>query len=185
MRWISDRHSDVTALVMREDTGHRFAGGAWRGLAGTWLVTVGTLMCVSPGCHMVVNPFHDEMASVAAVTTASSRGVREAGVSPREIKPLGEVKAVPAVDGTVTHGPLYFEGPLEDKGSEDGKFAWTSEDFVHPVWWRGRFLVNVALFPISVLVTPPWAVMASDGELSHRALGTDRDAERLSETPSG
>jgi hypothetical protein len=31
--------------------------------------------------------------------------------------------------------------------------------------------------PVSLIVTPPWTVMESDGELSEQALGYDHDAQ--------
>jgi hypothetical protein len=82
------------------------------------------------------------------------------------------------MDGTVTHGPLFFEDGFEDQGSEDGQFAWTGEDYLQMFYWRGRFLVNALCFPVSAVVTPPWVVMASDGEPSRRIAGLNHDAAR-------
>ena len=91
------------------------------------------------------------------------------------------VTQVPVQDGTVLHLPLYFEDPFEDKGSEDGRFAWTGEDYFQILYWRGRFLLNAVAFPISATVTPPWVVMESDGRLSRQILWKDHDATRWQE----
>ena len=130
------------------------------------------------GCELMVNPFTDELASQRAVTTASVDGARAAKVTPTVLRRSYEQMSVWAEDGAVTHGPLYFEDLFEDRGSEDNRFAWTAEDYLQLFYWRGRFLVNGALFPLSAVVTPPWTVMASDGELGRRTLGMDHDARR-------
>jgi len=134
---------------------------------------------VLSGCQLVQNPFADELASQRGVTTPSVDAVREAAVKPTAVQAHGEAKTLPMTDGSVTHGPLYFEGPFEDKGSDDGKFAWTGEDYLWMFSWRGRFLLNAVAFPVSAVVTPPWTVMVSDGRPSPRAFGEQHDAERL------
>jgi hypothetical protein len=135
------------------------------------------------GCQLMVNPFRDELAGRQEMTTASVEGARAAKTTPtvrqRDYAPF-ELHA--EGDG-VTHGPLYFEDPFEDKGSEDGRFAWTGEDYLQFVYWRGRFLLNTLFFPVSAVVTPPWTVMESDGRVSREALGWDHDAERWVEPP--
>jgi len=129
----------------------------------------------------MVNPFHDELAGQQAVTTASVEGARAAKTTPTvRQRDYPTVELRPEAEG-VTHGPLYFEDPFEDKGSEDGRFAWTGEDYLQMFYWRGRFLLNTFFFPVSAVVTPPWTIMESDGRLSRQALGYDHDAERAAE----
>jgi len=130
------------------------------------------------GCQLIVNPFADEFANRPAVVTPSVRVAREARVEPVVLRRPCSPIEVTVVDGAVTHGPLYFEDPFEDKGSEDGRFAWTGEDYLYLLYGPGRFSLNSLLFPVSAMVTPPWVVMASDGHLSRQALGMDHDAER-------
>lgn len=133
------------------------------------------------GCALMVSPFSDEFASEAAVTTPSVEGVAaaEAG-SPSDLRrPYADMVAR-TEDGGVTHGPLYFEDPFEDKGSQDGCYKWTGEDYVYFLYSRARFLINGIFLPVSAIVTPPWTVMVSDGRLSPQALGLDHDAQRLS-----
>jgi hypothetical protein len=136
------------------------------------------------GCQLMVNPFKDELVGPPSATTASVDGVRAANAAP-SVRQRGYAPVeIHAESGAVTHGPLYFEDPYEEKGSADGQFAWTREDYFQAAYWRGRFLVNVLLFPISAIVTPPWTVMESDGRLSRQALGMDHDAQRAAEASS-
>jgi hypothetical protein len=132
----------------------------------------------------MVNPFHDELAGPQAMTTPSVEGARAATTAP-SLRQRGYAPVeIHAETGAVTHGPLYFEDPYEEKGSEDGQFAWTGEDYFQTAYGRGRFLVNVLLFPISAIVTPPWTVMESDGHLRRQALGMDHDVQRAAEASS-
>src|SRR5262245_42455760 len=128
------------------------------------------------GCTLLVHPFRDELANEPPVTTASVETARSSQAT-RSV----QVREWPAEElysqnGAVRHHPLYFEDSFEDKASDDGKFAWTWEDYYQVFAWRGRFLLNTIAFPVSVVVTPPWTVMESDGVLSRQALGWNHDA---------
>ncbi len=144
--------------------------------AGTWLLL--------PGCQLMVRPFHDEfVVHPVSSTTASVDGIRAADTHP-VIRERGHAQTLRrSEDGTVTHGPLYFEDPYEGTGSDDGQFAWTGEDYFQIPYWRARFLLNAIAFPVSAVVTPPWTVMESDGRLSRRAWGEDHDAQRCVDRP--
>jgi hypothetical protein len=87
-------------------------------------------------------------------------------------------QSVEPSDGTVTHWPLWYEDPFEDKGSEDGEFKWTAEEAVAFPYGLARFILNTMGLPVSMVVLPPWTVMCSEGRLSRQALGFDHDAER-------
>lgn len=130
------------------------------------------------GCKLGQKPFTDELADQRSVTTPSVDAVRAASVQPSAFETHGEAKTLPMTDGSVTHGPLYFEDPYEDTGSNDGKFAWSGEDYLWMFYWRGRYLVNAVAFPVSAVVSPPWTVMVSDGSPSPRAFGEQHDAVR-------
>lgn len=130
------------------------------------------------GCTLLVHPFRDELANEPPVTTASVETVQNSKATRSVQQRDWPAEELYAQNGAVQHHPLYFEDPYEDKGSDDGKFAWTYEDYVQLFYWRGRFLLNTILFPVSVAVTPPWTVMESDGVLSRQALRWDHDAER-------
>ena len=130
------------------------------------------------GCHMMVDPFADELAGQNAVTTASLEGIRASGATPIVHAIDGDAFEVFTKDGSISHGPLYFEDSYAGDGSEDGQFAWTGQDYLHiPVEW-GRSILNAVFFPISALDTPPWKAMVSDGYPSRCVWGTHYDAKR-------
>lgn len=133
---------------------------------------------LAAGCRTTGDPLTESLAAHPGVTTPSVEAVRAATVEPsvshRDHKPT----EIHAKDGTVTHGPLYFEGPFEETGGEEGTFAQSGVDYGSWFYGLGRFGVNTVMFPISAAMTPPWHVMASDGQPSRRAWGEDYDAER-------
>jgi len=135
-----------------------------------------------PGCQLLVNPWHDATALDSPVTTPSAELARAA-----EAKEFGCPRDFPAAttgtaDGAVTHGPLYFEDPADDVGSEDGAFSWTGEDFLQMAIGPARFLMNGVFIPISLLDTPPWMVMSSDGEPSRTVVWQAHDAGRWNDS---
>ncbi len=138
-----------------------------------WVVAAG-------GCsELAINPFVDDSTSDAGITTASERSLRAQSVSPTVRERGWEETRLAAADGGVTHWPLWFEDPFEDKGSTDGRFAWTVEDYVAYPYCFSRWVLNNMGFPVSLVVTPPFTPMVSDGELSRQALGADHDATYL------
>lgn len=135
------------------------------------------------GCSMMSNPFRDDLVNAPPATTPSADGVRSAKVS--RVAPQRRFQVAEAVpeDCAVTHAPLFFEDPSEVIGSDDGKFAWTGEDYWSFLAWRGRFLVNIVLFPVNFLETPMWTLMTSDGEGAPRGpFGEFHDAARAEST---
>ncbi len=91
-----------------------------------------------------------------------------------------------AESGAVVHWPLYFEDPFVDKG--DGRPDETDPHNVYRLGWEdwvafpygiSRFTANWLLLPVSAIVTPPWTLMESDGELSQQLAWYDHDARRL------
>lgn len=163
----------------RRVKGTRDRGGSRRELRRSALGFGPVLTLLLGGCSLMVDPYHDEYVTHPTDTgTASVNEARAAAITPA-LRDRGHAPTERSAEsGTVTHGPLYFEDPFEDKGSEDGQFAWTGEDYLQMFYWRARFLLNGIALPVSAVVTPPWTVMASDGELSRQALGYDHDAER-------
>ncbi len=150
---------------------------AARRIATACLVSM-VFVAAHAGCHMISNPYVDELAHQPPVTTASVEGARAAEVSPIASQRSFAAMEAKSADGTVSHGPLYFEDGFEDAFDEDDTFAWTGGDWTHWMVWRVRFLVNTAMFPISALVTPPWRLMVSDGRASRSVCGTAHDAGR-------
>ncbi len=139
------------------------------------MLPVAICICLAVGCQHMNNPFVDDLPATSEVTTASVEGARAAPTQPSPPRRAFARLQVDPQDGTVDHWPLWWEDPFEDQGSQDGRFAWTEEDYFAYVYGAGRFLLNTMAFPISAWVTKPGAVMCSDGR-APPALGHDHDA---------
>ncbi len=139
------------------------------------LMAGATVMTVL-GCSSAVNPFVDDTASAEPATTASEEKVRAAQATPVVRRRDWEQSRLGYASGDVEHWPLWFEDPFEDKGSEDGKYALTAEDYIAMPYSFARLLLNTMGWPVSAVVTPPPTPMVSDGRLSQQALGKDHDA---------
>jgi hypothetical protein len=152
-----------------------------------WTRILATIAAALPaaGCQLAVDPFTDELASQRMVTTASVDGARAAQATPTILRRHYEPAIVRAAEGTVTHGPLYFEDGFENLCSDDGRFAWTSEDYLYLSYWHGRSILNGLLLPVSAAIAPPWIVMESDGELGARTFGFKYDARRRTSPDCG
>lgn len=139
-------------------------------------ISFALLVLTTAGCSLYSNPFRDEFANQPPTTTPSVDAVMAADVTPSVQERNGDPKVVYTADGSVKHYPLYFEDPFEDHGSDDGKFAWTGEDYYWMVEWRARYLVNLIAFPLSAVVNPPWQPMVSDGRYDCCGRGREFDA---------
>jgi hypothetical protein len=122
-----------------------------------------------PGVH----PWRDDSIPHEAWTTPSQEGILAAARSPVIRERPVEPAVAPDVDWGVPHFPLWWEDPFEDKGSRDGQFRWTWEDYFAMPYSLGRSLLNTAAFPVSAIVTPPGTPMVSDGVVRKH-----HDAER-------
>ncbi len=147
---------------------------------GVLVALAAGMMC--GGCQFFSDPRTDDLADQQAVTTRSVEAVRAAPAARvQRSRPYAPMH-ISAKDGAVTHAALLFEDGAED-GAEDSadgdqRFAWSQEDLAQ--WFLGpaRFLVNLGLFPISAVVTPPWQAKVSDGHLSPVVLAAEpHDAE--------
>lgn len=127
------------------------------------LCWIAAIAWVTAGCHLMVNPFTDELAGQQAVTTPSAEGAGAVQTTAAETTRQHARVEVAAQNGSVTHGPLYFDSGFGKLDSDDGRFAWTYKDYIQLFHWRGRFLFDAAMLPIHAVVTPPWAVEESDG----------------------
>ncbi len=148
----------------------------WR-LAALCLLPGLVAGCHAPRNYLVCN-FADEYAKRGPVSTASVDLSRAHEGAPSAFHRDSDALVRRCVDGSVLHGPLYFEDPFEDAGSDDGQFAWTAEDSLFWLAWPGRFLLNGSFLPFSAITTPPWYVMVSDGHLSQQIPGKIHDATR-------
>lgn len=131
------------------------------------------------GCAHAIGPFADEATPTEDMTTASERAIRDRHVTPVVRRREWGTSATSYPSGQVVHWPTWFEDPFEDKGSDDGRFAWTAEDYLAMPYSFARLLLNTIGWPASAVVTPPGTPMVSDGKLSRQVLGKDHDATRL------
>jgi hypothetical protein len=115
------------------------------------------------GCHQSANPWHDSLAGRQPVTTPSVDAERAAAREPSTKTRSHAPIYIDPYSGRVSHGPLYFADPFESDVNDDEVFAWTGEDYGQFIFGPSRFLVNIALFPIHAVATPPWVFLHSDG----------------------
>jgi len=138
--------------------------------------------CILFGCAHVPNQWREDGPSVDAKLESPSESDIRANYEPAELRHRDwETVTVSAASGAVTHWPLYFEDPFEDKGHgrSDYRLGW--EDYVAMPYGYARYTLNWLFFPVSTITTPPWTLMESDGVLSRQALGYDHDATRAGE----
>jgi hypothetical protein len=139
-------------------------GAAWAGLF--------------PGCAPAVNPFQDELQPAQRVTTASVEGARAHGGVSAPLTRTGPAISLAAEGGAVSHFTLYYEDPSIEEGSDDGRMAWTIEDYAWFLAWQpARFLIETVTWPLQAAMSPPWRVQVSDGVLGRRCWDGHHDAE--------
>lgn len=154
------------------------------------LFAVAAGLAASSACSHVNNPFKDSSATIdAEMTTASADGFKGKSEFYVPLNRRGEISTVYYENGAVSHWPLWFEDPFEDKGNDvtdpndldapDNHFAWNWVDYMHWAYGPGRaFFVNGVFWPVSAVVTPPGTLMESDGRISKGLLCYDHDAKR-------
>ena len=134
------------------------------------------------GCAHVPNQWREDgPATTAEWDSPTSKDLKAKHAPTPQRHRDWEQAALAAESGVVTHWPLYFEDPFEDKGpGREGldKYHIGWEDYVALPYSYARYTLNWLLWPVSAVVTPPWTLMESDGELSRQALGYDHDATR-------
>jgi hypothetical protein len=145
------------------------------------------------GCAHLNNPWVDSGAAIdQEMTTPSTEGyLSRAGQAGAEAQPQRDwpQSRVSCENGAVSHWPLWFEDPFEDKGNSfkpktdrdapDREFAWNWVDYLHIPYSPGRMIfVNTVGLPISAVVTPPGTLMESDGHIEKGLVWYDHDAKR-------
>ncbi len=115
------------------------------------------------GCQTQTKSVITGTDEVGAVTTPSVDAARAVSLQQRDDRRPGSTVEVRAMAGTVSHGPLYFEDPIEWTGSRDGRFAVTGEDQWNRLIGPPRFAVNAVLYPLRACLAPPWTITTSDG----------------------
>lgn len=136
---------------------------------------------VAGGCAAIPNKFVKDSPSYNMVLASpTSLDVRASHARADQRYRDWELATTASEPVMVIHGPLYFEDPVSDQGaSYRNRYGW--EDFAAVPYSLGRSALNLAALPVSMVVTPPWTPMVSDGLLSEQALGYDHDAARLSD----
>lgn len=148
-----------------------------RGAAGPAVALVGLLA----GCSQIPNQFVDDSPSTYLEHNSATTNHILTTYDPAEPRQRGwEERTVTPVRGAVTHWPLYFEDPFVDKGHgrQPPSYHLGWEDVVAAPYGFARYTLNWMMLPVSMVVTPPWTLMESDGVLSRQALGYDHDATR-------
>ena len=167
---------------------HR-AGRGWsakRTLPSLPCCLVALLPCCLSGCAHIPNQFRENGPSVSAEWDSPTAQDIKANIRPAEPRQRDWEQATVVLErGAITHFPLYFEDPFVDKGhgrtdethpGDVHRLGW--EDYVAMPYGLARYTVNWLLLPLSAVVTPPWTLMESDGQLSRQILGYDHDASR-------
>lgn len=130
------------------------------------------------GCSLLTVPYVDDFSNLSRITTPSVEGVMAASTTPRDAHRSLAATSLRSQREFVSHNPLFFEDEHEVAFEEDGSFAWTGEDFAQVFLGSGRFLVTTLLYPVSMLDTPPWSTMVSDGRPSRNVWGVEQDAAK-------
>lgn len=143
------------------------------------------LLCT--GCAHVVNHYVEDGPSTRMAwdsPTAQDIKAHHEPIADQRARDW-EARDVRTESGVVYHWPLYFEDPFEDKGH--GRTDATDPHNVYRQGWESwvafpygfaRFTTNWVLLPVSAIVTPPWTVMESDGNVSQQLVWRDHDATR-------
>jgi len=157
---------------------HRFARRTNPGSAiPVAMLGAALALATQAGCGRLHCLFHDDAPSAGA----DLRSATEIDVLARYQHADQRQRAWPAhsvgwVRGSVVHGPLYYEDPFEDKCSGHADFRWGWEDYLALAYSPLRAALNTGALPVSMIVTPPWTPMESDGVLSRQIPGYEHDA---------
>lgn len=136
------------------------------------------------GCQIAPNFYREDGPSVTMQWETPTTADVKARFESAPARDRGwEPAVVSAESGVVEHYPIYFEDPFVVKGHgrtdathPHNVYRQGWEDWVAFPYGLSRFTLNWLLLPVSAVVTPPWTVMESDGEVSEQFLGPDHDA---------
>jgi hypothetical protein len=146
------------------------------------------------GCAQVNNPWKDSSVAINQDMTTPSADAysKDRAEFAAETRRTWSPSSVEFHNGSVTHWPLWFEDPFEDRGNTDvpmkcpdaerdlpdNVFAWNWVDYFDMAYGPARQVLNIVGWPVSAIVTPPGTLMESDGRISKGLLGWDHDAKR-------
>lgn len=137
-----------------------------------------SLVLSGVGCSLHSTQMTDELPDHSVVTTPSVDEAMAASTTHRDARRPITPSHLKSQDGSVSHGPLYFEDDDEAAFSEDHFSAKKTNEFLCMFVENSRFILNTVFYPISVLDTPHWSRMASDGIPSRMVFGVKQDAVR-------
>ncbi len=140
-------------------------------------LVAGVVVLVGGGCQLMTNPFRDEFAGSPPVTTPSVEGILLSDTTPEPYDRGFTTVEAEVADGSVTHGPLLFEDDLDDIWDGDDRFAVSHRDVGQWFVWQGRFAINLVAVGGSMMMTPPWTVMVSDGSPGRSVVGETYDVQ--------
>ena len=134
----------------------------------TSLASLAAVLFWLTGCHTLDQAFTDGLANQPPTETASVRAARAATDAEHRVTAPEQVRfRVYAKDGSVTHTPLYFQSPLEQTDETDTYFALSGADYSLWLLESGRFLLNIALFPVHAVMNPIWTLSTDHDQRSH------------------
>lgn len=155
----------------------------------TCILILSTYLGALSGCAHLNDPWKDSSEVInEEMTTASTEGYQGRTQYVTKTRRDWPQETVYHENGSVTHWPLWFEDPFEDKGNDttvegerdpiDNRFALNWADYLHMGYGPGRMFLNIVGWPISAVVTPPGTLLESDGRLDKGLMGYDHDAKR-------
>lgn len=147
------------------------------------------------GCAHVNDPWRDSSVAINQdMRTPSSETYSKGNRAefPAERRRAWDAHQVTYHNGAVTHWPLWFEDPFEDRGNSDvpmkdpalerslpdNEFAWNWVDYFHMPYGLARQYLNIIGWPVSAAVTPPGTLLDSDTRIDKGLLCHDHDAKR-------
>ena len=116
------------------------------------------------GCQRPARDLAADSSKCVEGMTPSAKIVRVAESSPRVSHRSYQPTEVRAIETSLSRSPLYFEDPFERTDGYMDASAATGVDYGYLAYGPVRFLVSVGLYPVSVVVSPPW-IIESDAAL--------------------
>ncbi|TWT44899.1 hypothetical protein RAS1_13180 [Phycisphaerae bacterium RAS1] len=147
--------------VARSAVGHR---------GPTLLIGVALLGAfMAPGCAVCPNQYVDDGPStdMPANSPAGEELYARYQPAPQRVREQ-DPSFHAARSGAVKHLPFWFENPFVEQGSGRSDHRLGCEDWLAMVYGLGRAMVNLGGSPASVVFTPPWLIMESDGRAARR-----------------
>lgn len=155
-----------------------------------WLAALVPAGLAASGCAYLPNHFKEEGPSVTMSWESPSSADIKSQYTEAEMRHRDwQASRISPESGAVAHMPVYFVDPFIDEGAArtdetdpHNVYRGSWVDYVAAPYGLAQFTGNWLLFPASAVITPPWTIMESDGEISKRMLWYDLDARRTKHT---